>query len=327
MGFSPVDGGRARAEWAPQVRQDGRRFIVTGANRGIGYATAAGLAALGALVVLTGHEGSAAFAEAMDQLVLDTGCARDALSYMPLDLRSHDSVREFAAAWAERPPAERALHGLVNNAGIAGAPGLSPDGFELCFQINYLSMFLLTRLLLPHLEAAVDAEGARVPARIVCVSSSAHLFTLGLPTDEKYLRASGGGFFSLRYGESKLCVNSFVRQLGVRLRAEGRAADIEAFAVHPGSTASGFWHSFPAWAQRCIASVAQDPARGARTSLFCATEPGLESGAYYADCARAAPSFWLNSAAAADLLWRKSCAWTGVSPVALFRQQEGQPRT
>ncbi|KAJ1726696.1 Dehydrogenase reductase SDR member 13 [Coemansia biformis] len=318
MGFSPVDGS-SKAEWVPRARQDGRRFIVTGSNRGIGYATAAGLAALGAQVVLAGHEGSDAFAEAMDRLVLETGCPRDSLSYMPLDLRSLDSVRAFADAWAQRPRAERVLHGLINNAGIAGAPGLSPDGFELCFQINYLSMFLLTRLLLRHMEPSTDADGLLVPAKIVCVSSSAHLFTLGLPTDEKYLRTAGGGFFSLRYGESKLCVNSFVRQLGVRLRAEGRGAEIEAFAVHPGSTASGFWHSFPAWAQRCIASVAQDPSRGARTSLFCATEPGLESGGYYADCARAAPSFWLGNAANADLLWRKSCAWAGMSPVTLLK--------
>ncbi|KAJ2778867.1 hypothetical protein H4R18_004354 [Coemansia javaensis] len=320
MGFSPaavLAGGGKAAEWVPHVRQDGRRFIVTGANRGIGYATAAGLAALGAQVVLAGHEGSDAFGDAMERLVLETGCARDQLSYMPLDLRSLDSVRAFAAAWALQP--DPALHGLINNAGIAGAPGLSPDGFELCFQINYLSMLLLTRLLLRHLAPARDAAGRAVPARVVCVSSSAHLFTLGLPTDERYLRTPGTGFFSLRYGESKLCVNSFVRQLARRLRAEGRD-DIEAFAVHPGSTASGFWHSFPAWAQRCIASVAQDPARAARTSLFCATEPGLASGGYYADCAPAAASFWLGAAARADLLWTKSCAWAGLSPNSLLKQ-------
>ncbi|KAJ1760157.1 hypothetical protein LPJ58_001896 [Coemansia sp. RSA 1591] len=310
MGFSPTDN--SRAEWVPRQRQDGRRVLVTGSNRGIGYATAAGLAALGAQVVLAGHEGSEAFGEAMDRIVLETGCQRDQLSYMALDLRSLDSVRAFVQAWAQRPPAEHVLHSLINNAGIAGAPGVSPDGFELCFQINYLSMFLLTRLLLPYMQPSSDSA----PARIVCVSSSAHVFTLGLPTDEKYLRASGGGFFSLRYGESKLCVNSFVRQLASRLDP----ATVEVAAVHPGSTASGFWHSFPAWAQRCIASVAQGPDQGARTSLYCATEKGIVSGGYYADCAPAAASFWLGSTAKADLLWQKSCAWTGVSPTKLNAQ-------
>ncbi|KAJ2065427.1 hypothetical protein GGI17_000240 [Coemansia sp. S146] len=308
MGFPPAD---SKPEWVPRARQDGRRFIVTGANRGIGLATATGLAALGAHVVLVGHEGSDAFSDAMERIAMETGCARDQLGYMPLDLRSLDSVRQFAHAWAQRAEAARSIQGLINNAGIAGMPGLSPDGFEMCFQINYLSMFLLTRLLLPHIG---PAEGDSAVPRIVCVSSSAHLFTLGLPTDERYLRASGGGFFSLRYGESKLCVNSFVRQLQARLPA-GKA---QVFAVHPGSTASSFWQSFPAWAQRCIASVAQDPSRGARTSLFCATEPGLASGGYYADCALASASFWLARSEAADLLWLKSCAWTGQSPNSIM---------
>ncbi|KAJ1891492.1 hypothetical protein LPJ66_006887, partial [Kickxella alabastrina] len=128
MGFSLVDS--SAPEWVPTQRQDGRRFVVTGANRGIGLATATGLAALGAHVVLAGHESSDLFAAAMDHVALATGCARDQLSYMPLDLRSLDSVRSFARSWEQRPAAERALHGLINNAGIAGMPGLSPDGFE-----------------------------------------------------------------------------------------------------------------------------------------------------------------------------------------------------
>ncbi|KAJ2464603.1 hypothetical protein EV174_006785, partial [Coemansia sp. RSA 2320] len=252
--------------------------------------------------------GRDAFDAAMERVCVQTGCARAQLSYMAVDLRSLASVRAFAAAWAQRAPAEQALQGLVNNAGVAGMPGVTPDGFEPCFQINYLAMFLLTRLLLPYMADA---------PRVVCVSSAAHLFTLGLPTDEAYLRSPGAGFFSLRYGESKLCVNSFVRQLARRLPPAG--SDIAVFAVHPGSTASAFWQSFPQWAQRCIAAVAQDPARAARTSLFCATEPGLASGGYYADCAPAtAAGLWLNREAAADLLWRKSCAWTGLSPNAIL---------
>ncbi|KAJ1931077.1 hypothetical protein FBU59_006836 [Linderina macrospora] len=169
---------------------------------------------------------------------------------------------------------------------------------------------------------AKTPEGTMDPARIVCVASSAHLFTLGIPTDEKYLRQSGAGFFSLRYGESKLCVVSFVRQLAARLDGENPESPrfIRAYAVHPGSTASGFWHNFPVWAQKAIASVTQDPSRGARTSLFCATEEGLPSGKYFAECAEASASFWLGNQAKADLLWQKSCAWTGMSPNSLFPQ-------
>ncbi|PIA12798.1 NAD(P)-binding protein [Coemansia reversa NRRL 1564] len=318
MGFSPISN--SKAEWVPRQRQDGRRYIVTGSNRGIGYETATGLAALGAQVVMVGHEGSDAFNEAMDRIAMETGCPRDQLSYMPLDLRSLDSVRAFVREWSQRPTPEQSLNGLINNAGIAGAPGLSPDGFELCFQINYLSMVLLTRLLLPYLQASKDSDtGAVVPARIVCVSSMAHLFTLGIPTEESYLRSSGGGFFSLRYGESKLCVISFVRQLAARLKEGGRGDEIEIVSVHPGSTASSFWQGLPGWTQGIIARVAQDPSRGARTSLFCATESKLLSGAYYAECSPALESFWLGNNDKANLLWRKSCAWAGVSPTKLFK--------
>ncbi|KAJ2384024.1 hypothetical protein GGI05_005131 [Coemansia sp. RSA 2603] len=312
MGFSPVDTAAA-PEWVPSQRQDGRRFIVTGANRGIGLATATALAALGAHVVLAGHESSESFDAAIEGIVLATGCARDTLTHMAIDLRSLDSVRGFARTWAERPAAVQAIHGLINNAGIAGMPGVSPDGFEMCFQINYLSMFLLTRLLLPYM-----LDDPQHPARIVCVSSAAHLFTLGLPTDERYLRREGGGFFSLRYGESKLCVNAFVRTLAARLEQEAPQRFVVC-AVHPGSTASGFWAGLPGWAQKCVAQVTQEPSRGARTSLYCATEPNLESGKYYAECAQASTSFWLNDERKSAELWTKSCAWTGVSPNTLFK--------
>ncbi|KAJ1720468.1 hypothetical protein LPJ53_004905 [Coemansia erecta] len=319
MGFSPVDTAAA-PEWVPHRRQDGRRFIVTGANRGIGLATATTLAALGAHVVLAGHESSESFDAAIESVVLATGCARDTLTHMAVDLRSLDSVRGFARSWAERPADAQAIHGLVNNAGIAGMPGVSPDGFEMCFQINYLAMFLLTRLLLPHI---VQAGAADEPARVVCVSSAAHLFTLGVPTDERYLRREGGGFFSLRYGESKLCVNAFVRTLAARLALEAPGR-VTVCAVHPGSTASGFWGGLPVWAQKCVAQVTQEPSRGARTSLYCATEPGLESGAYFAECAPATASFWLSDARKTAELWTKSCAWTGVSPNTLLKQA-GEP--
>ena len=65
-----------------------------------------------------------------------------------LDLGDFDSVQRCATAFLAR---DLPLHILVNNAGIAGARGLSASGFELAFGVNHMGHFLLTRLLLQRI--------------------------------------------------------------------------------------------------------------------------------------------------------------------------------
>ena len=130
----------------------GRSVIVTGANSGIGRATARALAGAGAHVVLA---------------VRDTDKGKAAAATMPgetevrrLDLASLASIREFAAGW------DGDLHLLINNAGVMVPPlTRTADGFELQFGTNHLGHFALTNLLLEH-----------VTGRIVTVSSTAHRF-------------------------------------------------------------------------------------------------------------------------------------------------------
>jgi NAD(P)-dependent dehydrogenase (short-subunit alcohol dehydrogenase family) len=85
--------------------------------------------------------------------------------YYSGDLASLDQVRALATRVRSNHPQ---LHLLINNAGIGGASNEarreSADGHELVFAVNYLSHFLLTRELLPALEAGA-------PARIVNVAS------------------------------------------------------------------------------------------------------------------------------------------------------------
>ncbi|KAJ1679338.1 hypothetical protein EV182_002259 [Spiromyces aspiralis] len=310
MGFTPSFGseslGDTKPEWVPTARQDGKVILVTGASRGIGYGTAETLAALGAHVIMAGNDPEPMFEEAMDCIVASTGCRRDQLEYMGLDLGDLSSVRKTVEDWKGRHGG-RVIDVLINNAGIPGRAGTTKDGWELCWGINYLGTVLFTRLMLPHIK--------RDGGRIVFVSSSAHAFTLGVPLSESYLRQPGGGFFSLRYGESKLAVLMFGQELARRLEK-----GINTYVVHPGTTGSSFWSSFPEFVQNLIKSVSQTPQQGARTSVYCATEPDLtkDTGKYYADCAVATPSFWAGNADKSKALWDKTCSCLDLDSEKLF---------
>ena len=140
---------------------DGRTFLVTGGNTGIGRATATGLAQRGGRVWIAARswaKGEAAVAA----IKAETGS--DSVWFLPLDLADLESVGACAAAFlALGEP----LHVLVNNAGVAGRRGLTRQGFELMFGVNHLGHFVLTDALLGCLTASA-------PARVVTVSSDAH---------------------------------------------------------------------------------------------------------------------------------------------------------
>lgn len=140
---------------------NGKTAMVTGSTSGLGEVVARRLGALGATVIVHGlneERGAGIAAE-----ITRAGPGRAV--YYPGDLASLDQVDALARRVRQNHPR---LHLLVNNAGIGGASNgerrESADGHELVFQVNYLSHFLLTRELLPLLEAAA-------PARIVNVAS------------------------------------------------------------------------------------------------------------------------------------------------------------
>src|SRR5262249_40634100 len=117
----------------------GRTCLVTGANRGIGFAIAHGLAAHGAHVILVVREakgGNAAAAESR------TVPENDAVGVLVAVLASQASIREVAEQVLTR---YRRLHVLVNNAGvITRRRSLTVDGIETQFAVNHLAYFLLT---------------------------------------------------------------------------------------------------------------------------------------------------------------------------------------
>lgn len=189
----------------------GKTAIVTGANTGIGKETALDFAKRGAKVILACRDEAKANQAAKD-IIAETGS--DKVLVRVVDLSSFESVRAFAKHVNET---EERLDILVNNAGLVGSyHSASKDGYEMIFQVNYLSHFLLTLLLMEKLRKSA-------PSRIVSVSSKGSEFKIDLQlsvddfkvSDQK-LKFDGVH----RYCESKLSQVVFTKELSRRLEGQ-----------------------------------------------------------------------------------------------------------
>jgi NAD(P)-dependent dehydrogenase (short-subunit alcohol dehydrogenase family) len=243
--------------------QSGRVAIVTGANTGIGFETAAALAAKNATVVMACRNRQKAEA-AIQKIRERTPDAK--LEFIELDLASLASVERFAQTF--RASHDR-LDLLINNAGVMIPPfGKTEDGFELQFGCNHLGHFALTGRLLTLLEAT---EGSR----IVTVSSMAHRQG---KMDFDNLNAEKGYSAMSAYGQSKLANLLFTFELQRRLDASG--SKIMATAAHPGWTGTDLQrHS--GFIRFLNFFFAQTPPIGALPTLRAAADSLAKGGDYF----------------------------------------------
>jgi NAD(P)-dependent dehydrogenase (short-subunit alcohol dehydrogenase family) len=302
-------GNHAWSE-ADMPDQSGRVAVVTGANTGIGYHTAAALAYRGAHVVLAVRnldKGN----EALSRIVATT--PRADVTLQPLDLSSLDSVRAAADALCAAYPR---IDLLINNAGVMWTPKqVTKDGFEMQFGTNHLGHFALTGLLLEHL---LPVPGSRV----VTVSSLGHRLRAAIHFDDlqwehRYDRVAA-------YGQSKLANLLFTYELQRRLAAEPGAKTI-AVAAHPGGSNTELARNLPRIVQPLKAVLGpvlfQSPAMGALPTLRAATDPAVTGGQYYGPAGfleqRGHPKLVASSAQSHDeelqrRLWTVSEELTGV---------------
>ncbi len=275
----------------------GRVALITGANTGIGLVTARELQKRGAHVFIACRSAARARA-ALDSIRGGLGTAAGCvpIEVLALDLGDFDSVRQCAQAFAARGIP---LHLLINNAGLAGARGLTQSGFELAFGTNHLGHFLLTQLLLDR----VKSSG---PARIVTVASRAHTRVDGIDWDA--LREPTKTVAGVpEYSVSKLANVLFSAELSRRLAGSG----VTTYSLHPGVVASDVWRAVP-WPFRSLIKLAMiSTEEGAATTLHCASDvaAGRETGLYYDKCKVKTPSRVGQDAALAAELWRRSEEW------------------
>jgi retinol dehydrogenase-12 len=272
-----------------------RTVLVTGANTGIGLATASALAGQGWRVWVAARS-EAKGAAAVAGIKAATGSS--AVFLLVLDLADLGSVRSGAEAFLEL---DEPVHVLLNNAGVGGARGVTKQGFELMFGVNHLGHFLLTQLLLERLVSSG-------PARVVTVSSDAHYSARGV--DFEALRRPARGITGLGgYAVSKLCNVLFSQELARRTAGTG----VTTYALHPGVVASDIWRRVPWPVRPLVTRRMLTVDQGAQTSLYCATSAAVaaDSGLFYDKCAVRAAS----PVATPELgraLWERSEAWTTV---------------
>jgi NAD(P)-dependent dehydrogenase (short-subunit alcohol dehydrogenase family) len=278
---------------------EGKTCVITGASSGIGKVSAEQLASMGARVVMVCRiqgRGERAKAE------VEAKSGSKSVELMLANLASLDSVRAFARRYEG---SHGSLNVLLNNAGVARLRrSLTVDGFEATLQVNYLSAFLLTNLLLPLLKRSA-------PSRVVNVSSVAHYgghINLGDLQLEK-------GYGVMRaYSQSKLAMVLFTHELAARLEGTGVTAN----CLHPGAVATNIWGS-GLGPVSILGKVARlflsSPKKGAKTQVYLASSPEVEvvTGEYFEPDGKKRSSTESYDQALAKKLWDASAAMVGFS--------------
>ena len=265
----------------------GSTVIITGASSGIGRSAAALLASLGARLMLVGRspEKYGSIQAELDEL----GAPHELVA---AELDDLSSVAAAAHQLADQADGHGELI-LINNAATAGRRGVTRDGFELAFGVNYVASYLLSSVLL---------QGRFQVSTVINVSSNAHYSTPRLD-----LELAIGKTRSLsgwrEYSHSKAAQAAFAIELAERSPA------VRSLAVHPGVVATRLWRRIPQPFRFFATRQMTSPDQGALPLVRAATDLTLLSGGYLAPEGLKVPSPAVLDVTARRRLWDASRQW------------------
>lgn len=244
---------------------EGKICMITGANSGIGKATAKELARMGANVLMVCREKEKGEL-ARNEIIEETG--NDKIDLLLCDLSYPGQIRNLAMEFKEN---YQKLHVLINNAGVMLSKRvMTDDGLEMNFTVNYLAPFLLTCSLIDILKKST-------PSRIINVSSAAHRMAK-LDFDDLQNQNTKYKLFKI-YGKSKLALMLFTYELSRRLEGTGVTVN----AVHPGLVNTNLGRDQSKFSQGFAKLFFKSPSKGAETSIYLASSPDVEgiTGKYW----------------------------------------------
>lgn len=244
--------------------------MITGANSGIGKATAKGLAKLGTTVILicrNKNRGEAAMSE------IKSKSGNESVDLMLADLSSQESICQLAKDFKKK---YQQLHVLINNAAnfdlSLRKPTLTKDGVEVIFATNHLGPFLLTNLLLDVLKASA-------PARILNITSKGLVSYPRLTIEFDDLNGEKKRRFSPShaYYHSKLAQVMFTYELAERLKGTGVAVNcIRVTNVKVDEGRYDYLPKYMRYMYKIKRLFAITPEEMAKTYIYLATSPEVE---------------------------------------------------
>ena len=284
-----------------------KNILITGANSGLGLATAKALAKTEATIVMMVRNLQKG-QQALEEVKNESG--NNNIHLQVMDLASLASIQNAANEILNN---YNRIDILINNAGLITLNKKTTiDGFEEQFAVNHLGHFLLSSLLINKM---VQTAQQYKEARILFLSSGAHKRTKGIDfNDLNWEKRKYNGITA--YADTKLANILTAKALANKYGKSG----IFAHAIAPGAVNTNIFKndSITGFKQFLVTSLFNlfgvNPETGAATTVFLATssEALKVNGKYWKKSKIKQAKLPNNEKAITDQLWEVSRKLTGL---------------